>query len=111
VAAVLEPLCLEIDFAENGKEALRMFSARPEYYDLIFMDLQMPEMDGFEAARQIRGIGSPKAAEIPIIAMTANVFQEDIEKCLETGMNGHVGKPLDIGEIVQTLRVYLRSGG
>ena len=110
VAAVLEPLCLEIDFAENGKEALRMFSARPEYYDLIFMDLQMPEMDGFEAARQIRAIDSPKAAEIPIIAMTANVFQEDIEKCLETGMNGHVGKPLDIGEIVQTLRVFLRPG-
>jgi len=109
VAAMMEPLCLEIDFAENGKEALRMFSARPEYYDLIFMDLQMPEMDGFEAARRIRAIASPKAAEIPIIAMTANVFKEDIEKCLKTGMNGHVGKPLDIGEIVQALRVYLRQ--
>jgi len=111
VAAMLEPLCLDIDFAANGREALRMFRAGPEKYDLIFMDLQMPEMDGFEAARRIRAIDSQKAREIPIVAMTANVFKEDIDKCLETGMNGHVGKPLDIGEIVEILRVYLRPQG
>ena len=109
VAAMLEPLRIDIEFAVNGKEALQMFSARPEHYDLVFMDLQMPEMDGFEATRLIRGINSPEAREIPIIAMTANVFKEDIEKCLNAGMNGHIGKPLDIGEILNTLKAYLRA--
>ena len=110
VAAMLEPLCIDIDFAANGKEALWMFNAEPAKYDLIFMDLQMPEMDGFEAARLIRSIDSPKARKIPIVAMTANVLKEDIEKCLGAGMNGHVGKPLDCGEVLKTLKTYLRTG-
>jgi signal transduction histidine kinase len=108
VEAMLELLHLDIDSASNGIEAVKMFSAAPEKYDLIFMDLQMPEMDGFEATRAIRAIDSPKAKEIPIVAMTANVFKEDIQKCLEIGMNAHLGKPLDCGEMQEILKTYLR---
>jgi lactose/cellobiose-specific phosphotransferase system IIC component len=107
VIALLEPTSLEIDCAENGVEALRMFSEAPGKYHLIFMDVQMPEMDGYEATQRIRALDAPEAKRIPIIAMTANVFREDVEKCLEVGMNGHVGKPLDIDEILRTLRKYL----
>ena len=71
------------------------------------MDIQMPEMDGYEATRQIRALDDPTAKTIPIIAMTANVFKEDVEHCLEAGMNGHVGKPLNIEEVQETLRRYL----
>jgi CheY-like chemotaxis protein len=115
VLALLEPTSLEIDCAENGAEAVRMWSAAPEKYNMIFMDVQMPEMDGYEATRQIRArekelnkkagpMGAAK--QVPIIAMTANVFREDIEKCLKAGMNGHVGKPLDFEEVLSVLRSY-----
>jgi len=107
VRTILEPMQLQIDCAMNGAEAVRMFSDAPARYDMIFMDVQMPEMDGLEATRRIRALGFPKAAEIPIIAMTANVFREDIEKCLESGMNGHVGKPLDFNEVIEKLQRYL----
>ena len=107
VLTMMEPLRLEIDCAVNGKEAVTMFATEPERYDLIFMDLQMPEMDGLEATRLIRGFGHPKAKTIPIIAMTANVFREDIEKCLEAGMNGHIGKPLDFAGVLEKLKLYL----
>jgi CheY-like chemotaxis protein len=75
---------------------------------MIFMDVQMPEMDGYEATRRIRALDLPQAKDVPIIAMTANVFREDIEKCLTSGMNDHVGKPLDIDEVLDCLREYLR---
>jgi len=101
---MLGPTGLEIDCAENGREAVRMFAAAPERYDLIFMDLQMPEMDGFEATRRIRSLAAPRAKEVPIIAMTANVFKEDIERCMEAGMNDHVGKPIDFDEVLAKLR-------
>jgi signal transduction histidine kinase/CheY-like chemotaxis protein/ABC-type amino acid transport substrate-binding protein len=107
VLALLEPLLLAIDCAKNGVEALRMFSAAPDTYDLIFMDVQMPDMDGYEAARRIRALGTLQAKQIPIVAMTANVFREDIEKCLEAGMNDHLGKPLDMEEVLAKLRRYL----
>jgi CheY-like chemotaxis protein len=74
------------------------------------MDMQMPQIDGLEATREIRGLGFPKAEKIPIVAMTANVFKEDVEKCLEAGMNGHVGKPLDLNEVMEVLRRYLPKG-
>jgi CheY-like chemotaxis protein len=115
VLVLLEPTGLEIDCAENGAEALKKYTERPDYYDLILMDIQMPEMDGYETTRRIRAfeearrktiaLGSPK--EIPILAMTANVFREDIEKCLAAGMNGHVGKPLNLEEVLVSLRKYL----
>jgi signal transduction histidine kinase/CheY-like chemotaxis protein len=109
VLALLEPTGLEIDCAENGQEAVAMFGKNPGYYDIIFMDVQMPEMDGFEATRRIRAFDHPRARQIPIIAMTANVFREDVEKCLEAGMNDHVGKPLDMEEALSKLRKLLRS--
>jgi CheY-like chemotaxis protein len=107
VQALLEPSKLEIDCAENGREAVRMFSEAPEKYDMIFMDVQMPEMDGYEATRSIRALDTPKAKTIPIVAMTANVFREDVERCLEAGMNSHVGKPLDFNEVMIKLRTFL----
>jgi CheY-like chemotaxis protein len=107
VQALLEPTKLEIDCAENGRKAVNMFSNAPEKYDAIFMDIQMPEMDGYEAARYIRALNIPRAKTIPIIAMTANVFREDIEMCMAAGMDSHVGKPLDFDEIIEKLRTYL----
>jgi CheY-like chemotaxis protein len=108
--ALLEPTQLVIDCAENGVEAVKRFSENPGGYDMIFMDLQMPEMDGYEATRQIRAFetrqGLSPEQGIPIIAMTANVFREDIEQCLAAGMNGHLGKPLDLNEVLDKLREY-----
>jgi signal transduction histidine kinase/CheY-like chemotaxis protein len=108
VLALLEPFQFIIDCAEDGRKAVDMFSAEPEKYDLIFMDVQMPEMDGYEATRRIRALDTPRAAQVPIVAMTANAFREDIEKCLEAGMNDHVGKPLDFDAVLAKLRKYLR---
>jgi len=107
VLALLEPTQLKIECAENGKEAVHMFSVAPSRYSLIFMDIQMPEVDGYEATRRIRALKTPEAINIPIIAMTANVFREDIEKCLNAGMDGHIGKPIDFEEVMGKLRAYL----
>jgi CheY-like chemotaxis protein len=109
VLALFEPTQLQIDCAENGTEAVRKFTADPACYDLIFMDIQMPQMDGYEATRHIRALDIPKAKSIPIIAMTANVFREDVEKCLEAGMNSHIGKPLNYDEVLEKLKSYLGS--
>jgi CheY-like chemotaxis protein len=105
--AQFEPTGLAVDCAENGVEAVRMFQAAPEQYDAIFMDIQMPEMDGYEATQKIRALDNPKARSVPIIAMTANVFREDIEKCLAVGMNDHIGKPLDFEELKQKVYKHL----
>jgi signal transduction histidine kinase/DNA-binding response OmpR family regulator len=107
VLALLEPTKLEVDCAENGTEAVRMFDEAPERYDLIFMDMQMPEMDGITATVNIRAMEHKKAKTIPIIAMTANVFREDVEKCIAAGMNDHIGKPLDFNEVLEKLKLYL----
>jgi signal transduction histidine kinase len=111
VISLLEPTEIEIDCAANGVEAMNMFISEPDRYDMIFMDMQMPQMDGLEATRHIREFESklePNAHQhIPIVAMTANVFKEDIEKCLEAGMNAHVGKPLDLSEVMEVLKRYL----
>jgi PAS domain S-box-containing protein len=110
VMALFEPTQLEIDCAENGIEAVRKYSETPDKYDLIFMDVQMPEMDGYEATRRIRAVEAERNfKQIPIIAMTANVFKEDIEKCLDVGMNGHVGKPLNFDEVLGKLKSYLQG--
>jgi hemerythrin-like metal-binding protein len=107
VLALLEPTELLIDCAGNGAEALRIFQDEPEKYDMIFMDVQMPEMDGYEATVRIRGMDIPRAKSIPIVAMTANVFKEDVERALAAGMNDHLGKPLNFEEVLAKLRKYL----
>jgi len=107
IITLLEPTHLQIDCAENGQEAVIMFRQYSEKYDLILMDVQMPEMDGYEATRLIRAMDTPNAKTIPVIAATANVFKEDIKKCLDAGMTGHVGKPLDIDEVLRILKKYL----
>jgi PAS domain S-box-containing protein len=104
VLALLEPTEIAVDCAENGAQAVRMFKEAPDKYNAILMDVQMPEMDGYEATRLIRKMDIAQAKSIPIFAMTANVFKEDIEKCLKAGMNGHIGKPLDFSKIMETLR-------
>jgi signal transduction histidine kinase/CheY-like chemotaxis protein/HAMP domain-containing protein len=109
VLALLEPTKLKIDCAENGSQAVDAFISNPAKYDMIFMDIQMPEMDGFTATKNIRSSGVERSTEVPIIAMTANAFKEDIDKCLESGMNGHIGKPLDLKLVIETLEKYLRK--
>jgi signal transduction histidine kinase len=105
--ALFEPTLLKADCAVNGADAVRMFSEAPDKYDLIFMDIQMPEMDGYEATRRIRAMDLKKAKDIPIIAMTANVFREDIEKCKQAGMDDHIGKPFDLDIVMGVLQDYL----
>ncbi|MDL2319333.1 response regulator, partial [Eubacteriales bacterium OttesenSCG-928-A19] len=94
VIALLEDTGLQIDQAENGQAALDAFQAAPDRFDVIFMDIHMPVMDGYQATRAIRALDLPRAKTIPIIAMTANAFAEDIQRCTEAGMNDHVAKPI-----------------
>ena len=107
VIALLESTEITIDIAENGLSAYELFLKNPDIYDMIFMDVQMPEMDGYEATRKIRRIADKRAREIPIIAMTANVFKEDVDKCIECGMSDHLGKPIDYDKIIAKLCEYL----
>jgi PAS domain S-box-containing protein len=107
VSALLESTRIGIDFAEDGQQALDMFVADPKRYDIIFMDVQMPVMDGYDATRRIRELDAPESRTIPIIALTANVFREDIDRALGAGMNGHLGKPLDCQEMLVVLGTYL----
>ncbi len=104
VLSLMEETQAEIDCAENGVEALRLMEENPGRYHLVFMDVQMPEMDGLEATRRIRTMSHDNG--VPIVAMTANVFKEDIEKCLAAGMDDHIGKPLDIGDVLKKVRRY-----
>jgi len=105
--SLLEGTGLIIDVAENGKEAFDMIAAAPNSYDLVFMDVQMPEMDGLEATRRIRALPVAGDGGLPIIAVTANVFKDDVENCLAAGMDDHIRKPLDIDEVFAKLRKYL----
>jgi signal transduction histidine kinase len=108
-SSLVEHTEIDIDFAHDGRETLDMFTAAPDRYDMILMDIHMPEMDGYEATRRIRASGRENAAAIPIVAMTANVFREDIERCKAAGMNGHLGKPIDAVEVIRKLKEYLLS--
>jgi signal transduction histidine kinase/ActR/RegA family two-component response regulator len=107
VIAMLESTNIIIDCAENGLEAVQMFSEYPEYYDMIFMDVQMPEMDGYQATRRIRELDTPRAKMVPIVAMTANAFHDDIAKALSAGMNAHIAKPVDFDKVLEIIREYL----
>jgi len=109
MSAILTESEVSIEYAENGKEAVSLFNANPDKYDLILMDINMPEMDGYEATRSIRALNHSRAKEIPIVAMTANVFKEDIERCLASGMNDHTGKPIDSDDLFRHLDKYLKN--
>ncbi len=99
-----------IESAENGKEALEKFSKmKPFYYDMILMDIQMPVMNGLEATQAIRALDRPDAGTVPVIAMTANAFVEDVRNSLEAGMNAHVSKPLDMDLLFSCMEHFFVS--
>ncbi|MCL2125685.1 MAG: ATP-binding protein [Oscillospiraceae bacterium] len=108
MAAILEDTKVSIDFADNGKTAVAAVSDNPGKYDAILMDIQMPEMDGYDATRAIRALDDERAKSVPIIAMTANVFKEDIDKCIACGMDDHIGKPISIEALMGVLAKYLQ---
>lgn len=106
-AELLEAHGIRSTRAENGAVCVEKFQkSKPGTYDAILMDMQMPVMDGPEAAKAIRALARPDAQTIPILAVTANAYHEDIEKCLAAGMNAHLSKPLDIHQIIQTMRKF-----
>ena len=107
---LLEDEKMVVTTAENGKEAVDIVSQSvPGRFDFIFMDIMMPVMDGLEAARQIRTLNRKDTKEIPIIAMTANAFQDDIRDCIDAGMNAHIAKPIDSKKIEDTLQLVLKQ--
>ena len=105
---LLSDLGVELDWAEDGQICLDKFKKSPEgYYDAVLMDIRMPHMTGYEATKMIRGLNHPDALSIPIIAMSADAFSDDIQHCLECGMNGHIAKPIDIMEVTRLLKRFL----
>jgi signal transduction histidine kinase/DNA-binding response OmpR family regulator len=111
IAAFLEETRVRIDVAVNGAEAVSKFSEAPDKYDIVLMDIQMPEMDGFEATRRIRAMGTTKAKSIPIVAMTANALSEDVRRCKEAGMNDHLAKPIDQNALMFKLNDFFFMKG
>jgi PAS domain S-box-containing protein len=107
ILSLLADSGLVMDMAENGKVAFDMVAADPDKYDLIFMDIQMPVMDGLEATRNIRSLPVIRERRLPIIALTANVFQDDIDNCYLAGMDDHIGEPLELSEVLEKLNEYL----
>ena len=107
--SLLEDTGIQIDTAENGREALHAFSSAPEKYDIIVMDVQMPVMDGLEATKAIRSLAAPNAGTVPIIAMTASALREDVDKCLQSGMNDHTAKPIDVKDIMEKIRTLTKK--
>jgi signal transduction histidine kinase/CheY-like chemotaxis protein len=126
ISGIMEETGASTENAMNGREAVEMFEKNPEKYDMILMDIQMPEMDGLEATRRIRAFEEARQQEefnkapefprknskeypqgVPIVAMTANAFADDVKNCLNAGMNAHVSKPIEIDDLFSTLSVYL----
>ena len=105
ISAMLSMFGIAADRAENGRICVDMIKAAEEgHYDLIFMDIQMPEMNGLDATRAIRKLADPRIASVPIIAMTADAFSENVTECLNAGMNGHIAKPVDIKLVIKEIR-------
>ena len=105
---ILKEAGLTADVADDGAVAVeKMKAAEPGQYDLILMDIQMPILNGYEATRQIRGLGREGISQIPIIAMTANAFEEDKKAALDAGMNGHIAKPIDVARLMEMLEEVL----
>jgi len=103
--ALLTEMQIIVSVAEDGRAGVEMFSnSSPNYYDAVLMDIRMPVMDGIEASRAIRALDRSDAAEVPILAMTADAFAEDIQKCFDAGMNGHISKPIDPDNLYYVLQ-------
>ncbi len=112
ISTILAMYGISTDRAENGRICVDMMRTAAEgSYELIFMDIQMPEMNGLDATRTIRGLEDSWAASIPIIAMTADAFSENVTKCLDAGMNGHIAKPIDIKLVIKEIRRIKDEGG
>ena len=107
---ILEMMDMTVEHAENGKIALELFSKNPEgHFDAILMDMRMPEMDGLHATMAIRAFPRPDAKKIPIIALTANAFTEDVQRSLQAGMNAHLSKPVEPERLYDTLAKLIRD--
>ena len=101
---------MEVDLAENGKIAVEMFEKQPEgHYDAILMDVRMPEMDGLEATQKIRSMERKDARDIPIIALTANAFDEDVQRSMQAGLNAHLSKPVQPEVLFETLESLIEG--
>ena len=108
--AILLEIGLDVEDASDGSDAVEMVkNSPPNHYDIILMDVQMPVMNGYDATRNIRALSRPDAKTVPIVAMTANAFEEDKENALKCGMNDHLAKPLDIPKLLETLTKYLKN--
>ena len=104
----LESLGFELETATNGEEAVqKVRTAKPGYYNAVLMDIQMPVMNGYEATRTIRAISDEAYSQIPIIAMTADAFSEDVKKAHDAGMNAHIAKPIDVNVMINVLSEIL----
>ena len=107
--AILSEAGFEVDVAENGRIAVdTVAKTEPGYYRVVLMDVQMPVMNGYDAAKEIRNLENKEKASIPIIAMTANAFDEDKQEALESGMNGHIAKPIDVEKLFGALDEILK---
>ncbi|MBO5497701.1 MAG: response regulator [Oscillospiraceae bacterium] len=111
IRMVLQMREMEADRAENGRKAVELFAAHPAgYYDAILMDMRMPEMDGLEATRTIRAMERDDAKTIPIIALTANAFDEDVQRSMQAGLNAHLSKPVQPELLFETLESLIPAG-
>ena len=108
IMMVLSMREIQVDHAENGRIAVEMFEKHEEgYYDAVLMDMRMPEMDGLEATRRIRTMDRPDAKKIPVIALTANAFDEDVQRSMQAGLNAHLSKPVEPDILFETLEELL----
>ncbi|MDR0221766.1 MAG: response regulator [Lachnospiraceae bacterium] len=107
IGELLADTGVRIDYAANGLEGVQMFAEKPDAYDIIFMDIQMPEMDGYAATAKIRAMNAVEGRNVPIIAMTANVFKEDAQHCLDVGMNAHIAKPVSRSEVLWAMDKFI----
>ena len=107
--AILGDAGFTTEVADNGRMAVEMLAkSRPGYYQAVLMDVQMPEMNGYEATKMIRGLDNKELASIPIIAMTANAFEEDRQEALRCGMNGHIAKPINVDSFFDSLAEIMK---
>ena len=107
---VLETREMEVELAQNGKIAVELFESHPEgYYDAILMDMRMPEMDGLTATKTIRAMNRADSKSIPIIALTANAFDEDVQRSMQAGLNAHLSKPVEPDALYETLESLIKA--